>query len=601
MRPTSPIAPSRALVAWLVGAVAPAWSIAFQGPTQRAAATWLILAGGAVAVTCAVTRRSGTRALVALVAAVAIVVAVEPTSGRAMLVLGTAMFALALWPSEPDRDAGPARGISVRHLPLLVAAVLWVQHGSIALTLALLLVAAVMLLLERMRPAMMTAADAGVQRIAVAIGHGASIVIIAVAAAPLLYLPALLGAPWRWMRARRVQRSGSNWRTRDIRARDELADSRRPFAPVPVRQRRLWNGLGLLLVLVTSALIATEVRDRSDQKDVSTAQRVPLPIVPADPAPTSAPTRLGAEVPLADRPAFADAPWAEEIEREFAAYDTSATSTTAGAAPVTGTHLNVDRMGRRTYQTSCDCPGADVWLLGGSAAFGWEQRDLHTIASHLARIGEAKGLDLRMRNLGAPGWTFDQERQHLRARLRTGERPDAVIFYHGFNDVVGAVAEAAATGPLDPNRPTALAPDQLTEYSDRLPSLDPAGGPAVVGRVAGERYLERARAMQAWLEAQAIPVWFVLQVDAFATPRQLEYQEFITGQPAELVLESEIAVAFEAFEASVTPLVTNLRHLFDPVTEPIFADISHHNERGARLLAEAMWGEAGGLIRQRAR
>ena len=73
----------------------------------------------------------------------------------------------------------------------------------------------------------------------------------------------------------------------------------------------------------------------------------------------------------------------------------------------------------------CDCVPREVWLVGGSAAFGSGQRDDHTIASELVRAAGADGVSLRVRNLGVPGFTLWQEYLLVVDRLlRSGSPPD---------------------------------------------------------------------------------------------------------------------------------------------------------------------------------
>ncbi len=50
-----------------------------------------------------------------------------------------------------------------------------------------------------------------------------------------------------------------------------------------------------------------------------------------------------------------------------------------------------------------------VWFFGASALFGDGQRDDHTIPSEFARLAEADGIPVEVRNYGRPGIAMWQE------------------------------------------------------------------------------------------------------------------------------------------------------------------------------------------------
>ena len=112
------------------------------------------------------------------------------------------------------------------------------------------------------------------------------------------------------------------------------------------------------------------------------------------------------------------------------------------AAPRQGTHLNVDRFGQRVTVNPTPRKAERplrVYLLGGSTAFGTGQRDVGTLASALARPLASVCEGVEVLNLGAPGHVFTQGVVELALRLRAGECPDVVIFYHGINEVFSAL------------------------------------------------------------------------------------------------------------------------------------------------------------------
>jgi hypothetical protein len=78
-----------------------------------------------------------------------------------------------------------------------------------------------------------------------------------------------------------------------------------------------------------------------------------------------------------------------------------------------------------------------VFMLGGSTTYCTESPDEFTIASILAkRLNEAPSNHRYVvRNYGVNGFISDNEVHLLIKLLRAGERPDAVIFYDGLNDI----------------------------------------------------------------------------------------------------------------------------------------------------------------------
>lgn len=110
-------------------------------------------------------------------------------------------------------------------------------------------------------------------------------------------------------------------------------------------------------------------------------------------------------------------------------------------APFAGVTLNVDEKGiRRTPDTECDQPTAyKIFILGGSAMWGWGAPDWGTIPAYLQDELAAQREDpVCVVNLGENAFVSNQELVELVLRLRAGERPDLVIFYDGVNDVLAA-------------------------------------------------------------------------------------------------------------------------------------------------------------------
>jgi len=105
-------------------------------------------------------------------------------------------------------------------------------------------------------------------------------------------------------------------------------------------------------------------------------------------------------------------------------------------------YLNVDSLGRRTTpQSPRGERGRQLFLLGGSVMWGWAHIDSLTIGAFLARrLNEANLADVEIQNYAQSGYTLTQELITLMLEIRRGNVPDAVIFFHGGNDVGNAFA-----------------------------------------------------------------------------------------------------------------------------------------------------------------
>lgn len=101
--------------------------------------------------------------------------------------------------------------------------------------------------------------------------------------------------------------------------------------------------------------------------------------------------------------------------------------------------FNVKNGYRVTWEPEADPNKTDflVFMLGGSTTYCHASPDEFTIASILAkRLNEASSNHRYVvRNYGVAGFVSDNEVHLLIQLLRAGERPDAVIFYDGINDI----------------------------------------------------------------------------------------------------------------------------------------------------------------------
>jgi hypothetical protein len=137
-----------------------------------------------------------------------------------------------------------------------------------------------------------------------------------------------------------------------------------------------------------------------------------------------------------NEPALRDSPWAAEALAEqndipsvvdpFLGYRFD---------DKTSTYTNLVDGVRTSYQSQAPGKKVSVWFFGASALFGDGQRDDHTITSEFSRLAEADGIPLEVRNYGRPGIAMWQELELFQQLVASGQKPDLVVFYDGFNDL----------------------------------------------------------------------------------------------------------------------------------------------------------------------
>jgi lysophospholipase L1-like esterase len=224
-------------------------------------------------------------------------------------------------------------------------------------------------------------------------------------------------------------------------------------------------------------------------------------------------------------------------------------------------------------------------MYGGSTTWGVSQRDDHTIASELARVAVERGITLDVQNRGLPGFHHWLEAERLAWDLTTNPRPDLVIFYDGVND---RFWQPGLSDPIF---------DALWDQSGRTEG-DPPQGPAG-SRVAGPpeprfggllqteegvRRYDQAREMsRATAAAAGVPVRYVWQPERYSRDFVASEPHFDTGHENDARRGSQFAWERLADD------VIDLHDALTGNTDPIYTDDVHHNELGARLIAEALF------------
>ena len=152
-------------------------------------------------------------------------------------------------------------------------------------------------------------------------------------------------------------------------------------------------------------------------------------------------------------PVYANYPWAADCLKQQLAKERNAYLPFLlwGNTEVHGVCMNNDvtELGtvRRTIGPDCkNRPAIQLWVLGGSAAYGTMVPDWATLPSALSRILNIGARCVQVTNLAVEGYDSNQELLLLVEQLKAGHIPDAVVFYDGFNDAdVGTSPSGPAT------------------------------------------------------------------------------------------------------------------------------------------------------------
>lgn len=258
----------------------------------------------------------------------------------------------------------------------------------------------------------------------------------------------------------------------------------------------------------------------------------------------------------------------------------------------------------------------DVWIFGGSTAWGSGQRDDYTIASQIARMSDADGIPVTVTNYGESGYLLWQEIQMLEAELISGNEADVVIFYDGVN-------EPSSHGKRVTTSPTHSRVDifeQRLEASTRHALLTEVRQRSLLVQIArGGRNLFRSSvpgqsqelAMNVPAEQALINMMTIysegVQVSQALGERH-GFETFHFWQPNIYVkrpIEAETEVwdllgyatwdddwyrsVHQGALKRLPAGVIDISDALDSTDEPVMIDPSHTNELGAKLVAERIY------------
>jgi hypothetical protein len=314
------------------------------------------------------------------------------------------------------------------------------------------------------------------------------------------------------------------------------------------------------------------------------------------------------------------APWVPPYFRELESLDARrAPYVEFTMAPHRGEHITIGDDGTRRVWSPPGVPPREVWLVGGSAAWGWGARDEHDLASELAKALDRRGLAVRIRNLAQVGHVSTQEALALLLRLRNEPPPDLVVSYGGVNDLL-VVAQGGRPG--DPqNEPNRAAEFNITAHPGRLAgafvkrliarsafarlagsAASRLGLAGRTGAAGGGREPSRLSAALTAYEAnlklmgdlgerhgfRVLAYW---QPDVYTKRTLVPYEREKAAQhPAIAALFPDAHVALERHTFGLPERVRfrNLAGLFDTSTGLIYVDFCHTTEAANVPIAEAI-------------
>jgi lysophospholipase L1-like esterase len=251
----------------------------------------------------------------------------------------------------------------------------------------------------------------------------------------------------------------------------------------------------------------------------------------------------------------------------------------------------------------------NVWLLGGSAAYGTYIPDWATLSSYLSAELNTPSRCTWVTNFGVEGYVTNQDILLLVEKLKSGRIPDVVILYDGFNDSAVGTREPGPTAHIGFQTIKGRIEGSMVSRMDFLQSsavwqlamgsTKPLRRKAL-SRVPPRELPSRAAATLDNYEsnlriARMLGQAYGFTVCAFWQPaiiyghKQLtpyEQQVFDLSYSDAYPFQSLSPVYKEAeYRAARKAGFTFLGDVFDAVREPIYLDWVHLNPRGNELAA----------------
>lgn len=602
------------LVAWTLGAL-PAVVRAWNG-SARQAVTCLMLATASAALiwlfrSMAAPRRAGDLlALISLTWVSAAAVSMGFVYPLFVVGLGTSVaYGVFIRWELPLSWRQRRRGVAgVALAPLVAAELVWYRDGSPLRFAALVLVCAGVLEVYARAPQTAATVERLVERAAVAIARVITVVatsavmifvIVPVSIISRVFRYSPLDGGWSTASSAWVEVDPQRLRgDGGVPSRPESMASLEPRATRSVRRRG-----HLRLLVPTGAVVMVAL--------AAGPGWISLPWFGFDSTETAGDTPDTFTRPFEEDPAFKDAPWARTLRMNLLdTWNNLEFNAALGGwqiRDVESEFINVEGGERLTVAPNPALgEPLEVWLLGGSAAFGAGQRDDQTIASDLVRLAGKDHLPLAVHNLAVPATVNWQSAVLLLALLKWERPPDLVIVYDGANDLtLQGVLAGEGRGHWD--RPASLIDGELDEIlrdraaadpgaRDALPrnrasEPDEAPTPEDSGRIAIERYRRGVEVMRAATSAASVPLAVFWQPDLRAKqPLSAADNSTLAAINSSPDLVDQWRISSDVARAGLGPMgVTDLTSTFDGEERPVYWDTVHTNELGASLVAGAMY------------
>ena len=172
------------------------------------------------------------------------------------------------------------------------------------------------------------------------------------------------------------------------------------------------------------------------------------------------------------------------------------------------------------------------------------------------------------------------------------KRPDLIVFYDGFNDMIGTFEQAIVHKPdfsqpvvYDPSALAGLRSDKAT-FAARLDAL---GGPAHLARQSADRYDRLVSLIRRQLGGLGIEVAFFYQPDFTAAP--VQRRSIVRSYPELSTIVGPLTTYLAEAARRQPSYVHDLHEVFDDLDHSVFFDLAHTNEAGAQVVADAMYAQ----------
>ena len=491
-------------------------------------------------------------------------------------------------PATPS--ASPLIGLAVG--VAVVAFLVWRGHRTLAALLLVVVVAVTVA--RRLSPTF----DRGAARVLHAISHGVGIALTWVFFVPFTLL--VVTPVWlvlrvlRWDPLGPSPRRRGRWDPRTRRRRREFPE--RLYADEREEGRRLRTTAHGALAGVACCVLAVAAAFGAYEVFVTLTRDSPAPVIGADGADG---TDEGATALAPTLPAwqyFEVEPWSAELAQgEYQTAPQYDASLTWRNDEVHSRYLNVEEGARRSYRptTPTGLDPVQVWFFGGSAAFGYNQRDDHTIASEVVRLAEQDGVPVEIINFGTVAYTNWQQTVLLGQLLTERPPPDLIVFYDGKNDVGNYVY---------PGQPQHLWTQFGSEVQQALidagarflPDDRPVNqvpSPENAARI----YNQGVQFSHRIAGSYGVPIVTYFQPNLYT--RDLPVDDDVITY-ANLGDVSDDRALYDQVRALLDPAVHDVADCLDALDAEVYWDDVHHNERGADAIAGCVYDDLAPQLRE---